>query len=148
MTYDKQGNSKNGVNKKSLINYTKLLRFCVALFRTNKGKKKKETDLQSLISSCRFASPRALNKSNLIRVSAERLFSRCVFFSCILSNADLSISVSRTLSNKIEFSRSSVAILSSAQRSADLHSCNSVSSSLLRALHDSVHSPLLVWAAT
>lgn len=42
----------------------------------------------------RLASPNALNRSNLIRVSALRLFSRWVFLSCIAERADMSTSAS------------------------------------------------------
>lgn len=42
----------------------------------------------------RLASPNALNRSNLMRVSALRLFSRWVFLSCIAERADMSTSVS------------------------------------------------------
>lgn len=42
----------------------------------------------------RLASPNALNRSNLMRVSALRLFSRWVFLSCIAERADMSTSAS------------------------------------------------------
>lgn len=49
--------------------------------------------LLSRISSCRFASPRAENKSSLTRVSADRFFSKVVFLSCIAWRADIRTSV-------------------------------------------------------
>lgn len=55
-------------------------------------------NLLSLISSWRLASPRAENRSSLMRVSALRLFSRWAFLSCIADRADINISVSLWLS--------------------------------------------------
>lgn len=49
--------------------------------------------LLSRISSCRLASPRAENKSSLTLVSADRLFSKVVFLSCMACNADIRTSV-------------------------------------------------------
>jgi len=46
------------------------------------------------ISSCRRASPRAENRSSLMRVSALRLYSRCWAFSCMADSVDSSMSVS------------------------------------------------------
>lgn len=46
------------------------------------------------ISSWRRASPRAENRSSLMRVSALRLYSRCWAFSCMADRVDSSMSVS------------------------------------------------------
>ena len=50
------------------------------------------------ISSCRFASPSAENRSSLILVSALRLFSRCCVLSCMAERADINTSVSFSFS--------------------------------------------------
>lgn len=46
------------------------------------------------ISCCLRASPRAENRSSLMRVSALRLYSRCWAFSCMADRVDSSMSVS------------------------------------------------------
>lgn len=46
------------------------------------------------ISSCLFVSPRAENKSSFNRVSADKLFSKCAFLSCMALKADMRTSVS------------------------------------------------------